>query len=243
MQPVFVVEGGTGVGRVVQHHLESSKFAVRLLSIERDVIAWASTARPALFVIDALAPGHGGLELCGRIRATNSLARTPVILVALEASEEDRIFGLESGADDYVTGLNAAGEFLARVRAIIRRFERVSGLQSAVSLGALPPSVAAVTGPLKTGDLELDPSAMRILVRGGEVEITSLEFRLMYYLTYHRARVFSRDELLDAVWGTQYANPRCVDACVRRLRRKIEPNKTRPTYLKTVRGAGYCLAA
>jgi DNA-binding response OmpR family regulator len=243
VQPVFVVEGGTGVGRVVQHHLESSRFAVRLLSIESDVVPRADRARPAIIVIDALAPGHGGLELCGRIRATRSLGRTPVILVAFDASEEDRIYGLESGADDYITGVSYAGEFLARVRAVIRRFERASGLQSAVSIGALPPSVAAIAGPLKTGDLELDPSAMRILVRGGEVEITSLEFRLMYYLTYHRARVFSRDELLDAVWGTQYANPRCVDACVRRLRRKIELNQTRPAYLKTVRGAGYCLAA
>jgi DNA-binding response OmpR family regulator len=243
VQPFFVVEGGTGVGKVVQHHLESSRFNVRVFSIESEVILRAERARPALFVIDALAPGHSGLELCGRIRATRSLARTPVILVAYDATEEDRIYGLESGADDYITGVSFAGEFLARVRAVIRRFERVFGLQSAVSVGALPPAVAGMAGPLKSGDLELDPTAMRILVRGGEVEITSLEFRLMYYLSFHRSRVFSRDELLDAVWGTQYANPRCVDACVRRLRRKIEPNQTRPTYLKTVRGAGYCLAA
>ena len=79
---------------------------------------------------------------------------------------------------------------------------------------------------------------MKFVVRGGEVEVTNLEFRLMYYLSFNRSRVFTRDELLDAVWGTQYASPRCVDACVRRLRRKIEPNLTKPTYLKTVRGGG-----
>lgn len=242
MQPVFVVEGGTGVGRVVQHFLESSNFVVRMLSIESDVAQRAERALPSIFIIDALALGHSGLELCGRLRAIRSLSRTPVVLVALEASEEDRIFGLESGADDYITGLDSPREFVARVRAVIRRFERVSGLQSAVSLGVLPP-LAAMTTALRTGDIELDPYAKRILVRGDEVEITNLEFRLMYYLTFHRSRVFSRDELLDAVWGAQYASPRCVDACVRRLRRKIEPNQTRPTYLKTVRGAGYCLAS
>ena len=91
------------------------------------------------------------------------------------------------------------------------------------------------------GDIQMDTSAMKVFVCGVEVATTTLEFRLMYYLAKQQYRVFTRDQLLDAVWGTQFATPRSVDACIGRIRRKIEPDKTRPTYLKTVRGAGYLL--
>lgn len=239
---VFVVEGGTEIGRVAQRCLESANFAVRMLSLERNVIQQATQVRPAAILIDAMASKGRGLELCAQIRVTPSLVRTPVILLAVHASEEQRIQGLELGADDYITALHGAPELVARVQAVIRRFSRTSPWQSESSLGTLS-SFLPATGPIKTGDIEIDPSAMRFMVRGDEVEVTSLEFRLMYYLSFNRSRVFTRDQLLDAVWGTQYGSPRCVDACVRRLRRKIEPNLTRPTYLKTVRGAGYCLAA
>lgn len=241
MHPVFIVEGGTGIGDVAQHHLELAGFAVRVFSIENNIVQRAERARPSLILIDALAPAGSGLELCRDIRANSSLVRTPIVFLGVETTVDERIAGLESGGDDYISGLLNGPEFVARVRAVIRRFARTAGPQSAFSLGQLYGSLTM--GPIKTGDLELDPSAMKILIRGGEVETTSLEFRLMYYLTHFRSRVFSRDELLDAVWGMHYANPRCVDACVRRLRRKIEPNLSRPTYLKTVRGAGYCVAA
>jgi len=94
---------------------------------------------------------------------------------------------------------------------------------------------------MRLGDIEIDPGAMRISVRGGEIMTTNLEFHLLYYLLHNQGRVFTRDQLLDAVWGAKYVELRSVDACVRRLRRKIEPDPLRPTYLKTVRGAGYCL--
>jgi two-component system response regulator MtrA len=97
-------------------------------------------------------------------------------------------------------------------------------------------------GPtISIGDLEIDPTAMKISVRGTEIVTTNLEFRLLYYLVHHQARVFTRDQLLDVVWGTQNVELRSVDACIRRLRRKIEADPLRPIYLKTVRGAGYSL--
>jgi DNA-binding response OmpR family regulator len=213
-----------------------------VLSVERNVIQQAEQLRPAAILIDAMASKGRGLELCAQIRTTFSLARTPVILLAVHASEEQRIQGLELGADDYITSLHSAPELVARVQAVIRRFSRTGPWQSDSSLGTFSFFLPAM-GLIKTGDIEIDPSAMRCMVRGGEVEVTSLEFRLIYYLSFNRSRVFTRDQLLDAVWGTQYRSPRCVDACVRRLRGKIELNVTRPTYLKTVRGAGYCLAA
>jgi DNA-binding response OmpR family regulator len=238
---VLLVAGGSGIAQTARHQLESADFTVCMLSTESDVIESAERTRPAVILVDAMAREGRGLDLCIKIRATRSLSRIPVILLATNASEEERIVGLES-SDDYITGLQSAPEFVARVKAVVRRFGRAFSSQAALSLRTLPGSLPALGGPIRRKDIELDPSAMKIVVCGDEVEATSLEFRLIYYLSYHSSRVFSRDQLLDAVWGRKYANPRCVDACVRRLRKKIEPNLTKPTYLKSVRGAGYRFA-
>jgi two-component system phosphate regulon response regulator PhoB len=139
--------------------------------------------------------------------------------------EEDRIRGLELGADDCINKPFASRELVARVQAVLRRFSR-----------RLPNAVT------KIGDIEIDLAAMRLCVRGAEISTTTLEFRLMDYLARNQGRVFTRDQLLDAVWGEmQFITPRSVDACVRRIRDKIEPNSARPTYLKTIRGVGYRL--
>jgi len=240
LQVIFIVSGYSGVERFAQNCLERVGFAVRLLCAQDEVVDRAERVRPALIILDSLGFDGNGLELCRRIRATPSLSRTPVIFLAAQASEEQRTIGLESGADDYISGELSGLEFVTRVRAVIRRFTRDFPSQSPATLG-LPPF--SPNAPIKVGDIELDTSGMRVLIRGGEIEITILEFRLMYYLTHYRSRVFTRDQLLDAVWGSHSLNPRCVDACVRRLRRKIEPNVARPIYLKTIRGAGYCFAS
>ena len=104
-----------------------------------------------------------------------------------------------------------------------------------------PDSRAALRRTIKSGDIEIDTIAMKIVVRGNEIETSNLEFRLLYYLLHNQGRVFSRDQLLSAVWGAEFVELRSVDTCIRRIRRKIEPEPLRPTYLKTVRGAGYCL--
>jgi DNA-binding response OmpR family regulator len=241
MQIVFVVDGGTGVAQLAQQLLERAGFVVHMLSTESNVIQRAQRNHPVLIMIDTRISGNRGLDLCRRIREASSLSRTPVILLAAESSEEESISGLEAGADDYISEFSGR-EFVARIQAVIRRFARM------VPCAGIPQPSAALnhflggSAPaIKAGDIEIDTSSMRISVRGSEIETTTLEFRLMYYLSHHRACVLSRDQLLDAVWGTQYVGPRTVDACVRRLRHKIEPDRSSPTYLKTIRGAGYCL--
>jgi len=242
MQTVLIVAGETGVAQLAQHHLERARFVVHLLSAETNLIKRAHRIQPALILIDTSISADGGLGLCRQIRALDSLARTPLILLAAKSSEEERVAGLEAGGDDYISEFSSGREFVARIQAVIRRFARP------VSRGIPPASVPlqhfladTSASRIRTGDIEIDTSAMKLMVRGSEVTTTTLEFRLMYYLSHHRACVFSRDQLLDAVWGTQYVSPRTVDACVRRLRHKIEPNRARPTYLRTIRGAGYCL--
>jgi DNA-binding response OmpR family regulator len=220
---IFVVEDDPDISRLVRHHLENEGFAVRVYPTGSTVIADAERQRPALFILDIMVPGKDGLELCRTVRQTQGLAAVPVIFLTAKSSEADRVLGLEIGADDYIAKPFSPRELIARVKAVMRRFER-----------PLPPS------PLKVGDIEIDPSAMILTVRGQAVSTTATEFRLLDYFARHLGRVFSRDHLLDSVWrDTSYVTPRSVDVYVRRIREKIEPDPENPRYLKTVRGAGY----
>ena len=151
------------------------------------------------------------------------LAAIPVIFLTAKSGEADRILGLELGADDYIPKPFSPREMVARVKAVLRRFER-------------PLSDA----PLHVGEIEIDPGAMKVAVRGAPITTTATEFRLLEYFARHIGRVFTRDQLLDSVWrDTAYVTPRSVDVYVRRIREKIEADAESPRYLKTMRGAGY----
>jgi DNA-binding response OmpR family regulator len=220
---IFLVEDDPDISRLVRHHLENEGFGVRVYSSGVGVLADAERARPALFLLDIMIPGKDGLEICRTIRQTPGLASVPVIFLTAKSSEADRVLGLELGADDYIPKPFSPRELVARVKAVLRRFER-----------PLPPT------PVKVGEIEIDPSAMTLTVRGNLVATTATEFRLLDYFARHKGRVFTRDHLLDSVWrDTAYVTPRSIDVYVRRIREKIEPDPENPRYLKTVRGAGY----
>lgn len=238
-QLCVITERECSVGKRAIDYLAQEGFAVRVLSSRDDVIERMEQLRPALVMIQTTMAREAALDLCLEIRR----GRMPVILLSANASEEERILGLEAGADDYITESSTGREIVARVRAVIRRVARQEVNDWA---RLLPPfcdaAVQTLNPTMKTGDIEIDLCAMRIVVRGSEIEATNLEFRLLYYLINNQARVFSRDQLLDAVWGAQTdVELRSVDACIRRLRRKIERDPMNPTYLRTVRGAGYSL--
>jgi len=218
-----VVEDDPDISRLVRHHLEADCFSVRLFSSGTGVLAEAERARPALFLLDIMVPGNDGLDLCRRIREHAGLAMTPVIFLTAKSSEADRVLGLDLGADDYIPKPFSPRELIARVKAVLRRFER-----------PLSPT------PIRIADIEIDPGAMVLSVRGRPVTTTATEFRLLDYFARHAGRVFTRDQLLDSVWrDTAFVTPRSVDVYVRRIREKIEPDPENPRYLKTVRGAGY----
>jgi len=220
---IFVVEDDPDISRLVRHHLEGAGFAVKLFPTGNSVVMEAERQRPTLFILDIMVPGRDGLELCRQIRQMPLLASTPVIFLTAKSGEADRILGLELGADDYIPKPFSPRELVARVKAVLRRFER-------------PMSQS----PLKVGEIEIDPGAMTLTVGGQLVATTATEFRLLDYFARHSGRVFSRDQLLDSVWrDTAYVTPRSVDVYVRRIREKIEPDPESPRYLKTVRGAGY----
>lgn len=220
---IFVVEDDPDISRLVRHHLESAGFGVKVFPSGGTVVAESERQRPALFVLDIMVPGKDGLELCRQIRQTPALAPIPVIFLTAKNSEADRILGLELGADDYIPKPFSPRELVARVKAVLRRFER-----------PLPQT------PVKIGDIEIDPGAMTLTVSGALIPTTATEFRLLDYFVRHLGRVFTRDQLLDSVWrDTAFVTPRSVDVYVRRIREKIEPDPENPRYLRTVRGAGY----
>ena len=220
---VFVLEDDTDIARLVEHHLQTAGYAPRLFATPVGFIAEAERATPALFLLDIMVPGGDGLDVCRKLRANAQLSTTPIIFMTARASENDRVLGLELGADDYITKPFAPRELVARVKAVLRRFERPTGPLS-----------------IQFDEIVIDAGAMQLRVHGELTTTTATEFRLLDYLARHPGRVFSRDHLLDAVWGdARFVTPRSVDVYVRRIREKIETDAENPRYLKTVRGAGY----
>jgi DNA-binding response OmpR family regulator len=225
-QLIFVVEDENGVCELAQRSLEEAGYAVRTFPTA-NMIQDAEDRLPSLMLIALMMPDGNGLDLCRCVRDSRVLATTPVILLIPETAEHHRALALDCGADDCIIKPFSGRELVARVQAVLRRFNTAVG-----------PSAA------EKADLVIDSSAMKVSVRGCEVPTTSLEFRLIEYLARHRGQVFTRDLLLDAVWGDmEFVTPRSVDACIRRVRGKIEPDRTTPTYLKTIRGVGYRLDA
>jgi DNA-binding response OmpR family regulator len=220
---VFVVEDDSDISRLVRHHLEGAGFAATMFSSGHSVISEAVRLRPAVFVLDVMIPGPDGLELCRTIRQSPSLAATPIVFLTARSSEADRILGLDLGADDYVSKPFSPRELVARIKAVLRRFE-------------VPP----VAPPLRASEIEIDPSAMTLTVRGERRATTATEFRMLEHFVRQAGRVFTRDQLLDSIWRNGgYVTPRSVDVYVRRIREKIERDPENPRYLKTVRGTGY----
>jgi DNA-binding response OmpR family regulator len=222
-QTIFVLEDDTDIARLVQHHLEAAGFAARLYSTPTYLIPDAERKAPALFLLDIMVPGGDGLDVCRRLRNHPGLSSVPIIFLTARAGENDRVLGLEMGADDYITKPFATRELVARVKAVLRRFER-------------PDTISVI----RFEEVIIDANAMQLTVRGAVMPTTATEFRLLDYLARHPGRVFSRDHLLDAVWGdARFVTPRSVDVYVSRIREKIEADPENPRHLKTVRGAGY----
>ncbi len=223
-QKIFVVEDDLDIARLVRHHLENSGYRVRSFITTAGVLPEAQRERPSLLLLDIMVPGGDGLELCRQVRRSGApVSGTPIVFLTAKTTEVDRVLGLEMGADDYITKPFSPRELVARVKAVLRRCE-----------SPLPVAV------ISAGELEIDTGAMVLSVRGNPITTTATEFRLLHYLAEHAGRVFTRDQILDAVWReTTFVSPRSVDVYVRKLREKIEQDPEQPRYLKTVRGTGY----
>lgn len=216
---IYVVDSEIEASRLTQRCLEEAGHSVRMFTTISDMEE-AKDSKPSLILIAATLADGSGLDFCRRIRRSPAQSNIPVILFTHGDSEEHSCAALEAGADHCLVKPFSPRELLARVQAALRRAVR--------------------SFPIGPPDIVIDHRAMKLSVRGSEVVTTTLEFRLVDYLARHRGRAFTRDVLLDAVWGEmQFVTPRSVDACIRRVREKIEPDMNSPTYVKTVRGIGY----
>jgi two-component system alkaline phosphatase synthesis response regulator PhoP len=224
MKRVLIIEDDKDIVELVRYNLANEGFQVNAAFDGSSGLNSLKKSPPDLLLLDLMLPKLSGLDICREVRRDESLNRLPILMLTARGEEADRVVGLEMGADDYVTKPFSPRELLARVKALLRRAE--------------PPADSPRT--IEIGKLAIDPASYRVSHSGKPVPLSTLEFRLLYYLASRPNRVFTRDQLLDAVWGTdRFVTPRSVDVYVRRLREKIESDPENPNHLKTVRGAGY----
>lgn len=224
-QDILVVDDEPSVVEVVSLYLRREGFTVRAAGDGRVALEAIAERRPSLIVLDLMLPKIDGMEILRQVRQQSE--DLPVIMLTARGQETDRIYGLELGADDYVVKPFSPAELVARVKAVLRRTQA----------GAAVPD----GGPLiRYDDLEIDPPTRSVTVRGEAVELTATEFNLLEFMAEHPRQVFSRDKLLDNVWGySEYVDPSTVTVHIRRLREKIEVDPGKPKCLLTVWGVGY----
>ena len=224
VKKVLIVEDDNDLVRLLKYNLEKEGFRVNYATDGAVALAEARRDPPDLVILDLMLPGLDGLEVCRQLRRIDRFTRTPLLILSARNEEADRVVGLEVGADDYVTKPFSTREVIARVRALLRRNEPVPLQRSKV----------------QRGDLVIDPTAHSVSVEGRPVGLSALEFRLLHYMALNPGRVFSREQLLDSVWGNDRSvTPRSVDVYIRRIREKIEPRPEKPAYVHTVHGVGY----
>ena len=220
---VLVVDDEPSIGEVVSIYLQRAGYQVIVARDGQAALEALERQPPDLVVLDLMLPKVDGLEIARRLRAQGD---TPIIMLTAKREESDRITGLETGADDYVVKPFSPQELVSRVKAVLRR-----------TRGSVPGSAEHA---LEFVGLRIDPKTHLVQVQGKEESLTVKEFDLLWLLARHPRQVFSREQLLDLVWGmTDYVDPSTVTVHVRRLREKIEPDPSNPRHIQTVWGVGY----
>jgi DNA-binding response OmpR family regulator len=226
--PILLVDDEPSVHEVVRAYLERDGFSVAGADNGRDGLELAERTHAQLIVLDLMLPDLSGEELCREIRRRSDV---PIIMLTAKSSEDDRVLGLELGADDYLVKPFSPRELVARIKTVLRR-----------SGGAARPLVDRLA--FAGGSLRIDPLRREVRVRGERVDLTPSEYGILVALAQYPGRVYSRFELIDRLRGWEFeGGERTIDAHVKNLRRKIEPEPTRPRFVETVHGVGYRMAA
>ena len=226
---VLVVDDDPTVAEIVGDYLRDAGMQSRHAADGYTALRLAGTWRPDLVVLDVMLPGIDGLEVCRRLRdARGEHTLLPVIMLTALGGEDDRVLGLETGADDYVTKPFSPRELALRVQAVLRR---ASGPEAGVMV---------TPRPLRSAGLEIDVAARRARRDGRELTLTVREFDLLTFFISHPGQAFTRAELMKRVWGWSFGDQSTVTVHVRRLRDKVEEEPASPLLLRTVRGIGYC---
>lgn len=232
---VFLVEDDRNLQEAIRYNLVAEGYEVAVAGDGNTALSLARSERPDLLVLDVMLPGISGLEVCRALRSEGSTAA--IIMLTARDSESDRVAGLEIGADDYVVKPFSMRELLARVSAQLRR-------TAALNTASISDAASAVNDVIEVGGMRINLAARRVTIDGAEVKLRPREFDLLAHLAARPGRVYSRNQLLQDVWGFDYAgDTRTVDVHVRWLRMKIEKDPSAPVLLQTVRGVGYRYSA
>ncbi|MFC1404260.1 MULTISPECIES: response regulator transcription factor [unclassified Streptacidiphilus] len=234
---ILVVDDDPTVAEVVTRYLHHAGYSVERAADGVAALAQATAGRPDLVVLDLMLPEMDGLEVCRRLRADPGARGVPIVMLTAKGDEQDRISGLELGADDYVTKPFSPRELVLRIQSVLRR----SAASSASGTAGTPGTAEAAepTAPVQAGDLVLDPSARRAHRAGRELTLTLREFDLLAFLVQHPGTAFGREELMNKVWGWDFGDMSTVTVHVRRLREKVEDDPAAPQLITTVWGVGY----
>ena len=226
MQPyILVMEDEDALATLLQYNLEKEGYDVTVAADGEEGLLQVDERLPDLVLLDWMLPKLSGIEVCRRLRGRAETRNLPIIMLTARGEESDRVRGLDTGADDYMTKPFSMTELTARIRAVLRRIR---------------PGLAE--DRVHIGDLTIDRVAHRVKRAGKEIHLGPTEFRLLDYLMQHPGRVFSREQLLDAVWGSDvYVEARTVDVHVGRLRKALNKEETMVDPIRTVRSAGYSL--
>ncbi len=229
MKKILVVEDDAAIALGLESALREEGYEIHMARTGPDGLRLAREQRPDLLILDLMLPGMSGLEICKRLR-DDGLA-TPVLMLTSKAEEDDRVLGLELGADDYVTKPFSLRELMARVRAHLRREKNAETAES---------NGSDKTDKYQFGNVMVDFKRHEVYKAGALQELTNREFRLLEYFIQHPGELLTRDRLLDKIWGYEvFPTTRTVDNHILRLRKHVEPDPENPRYIKTVRGAGY----
>jgi phosphate regulon transcriptional regulator PhoB len=221
---VLIVDDEKDIAELIIYNLKKEGFAADSAPDGETALEKMKKGNYDLVILDLMLPGLQGIELCRILRNDPATSSLPVIMLTAKGDEVDKVLGLEMGADDYITKPFSPRELVARVNAVLRRAKE------------RPVSVRII----KEGDLVIDKDAYAVTRKGIPIKLSATEFRLLLYLVERKGRVFSREQLLNAVWSDEaFVEPRTVDVHIRRLRAQIEENPSSPGYIKTMRGAGY----
>lgn len=221
---ILVVDDEADLVELVSYNLKKEGFIVDSASDGETALTKIRKGKYGLLILDLMLPGIQGMELCRILRNDPKTSVLPIIMLTAKGEEVDKILGLEMGADDYMAKPFSPRELVARVKAVLRRSKEKPVSEKI----------------LKIGDLEIDRERYVVSVRTKPVKLSATEFKLLLFLAERKGKVFSRDQLLDAVWRDEaFVEPRTVDVHIRRLRSNIEEDPAKPKYIKTMRGIGY----
>jgi len=223
MATILVVDDEEPIQELLRFNLEKEGYKVLIASDGAEALRILEEKNPELVVLDIMLPGMSGLAVLDRLRKNPKFVDLPVIMLTAKGEEIDKVLGLEIGADDYITKPFSPRELVARIRARLRRV-----------------APAEKNNEIIWHDLHIDLQRFKVTVRGEYIELTPKEFELLRVLATHPGKVYTRDQLLERIWGYDYAgDTRTVDVHVRHLRQKIEKDPSNPEYIETLRGIGY----